>query len=141
MMKVRTRFAVALVGLAALYTPVQALCSGGGPFLATASLVVGLLFAAVALCGRMRTLAHGAITKPTLTAAYRAKRILWTWTAFGGAILVLSLSTRDASAIDEAFGMVGVGWMLPGLAALLLESAAFSLEDALGELSTEDTKG
>lgn len=124
--------AVVLVGLAVLHTPVLALCFGGDRFLAIVSLAVGLLFAAVALWGRMRTLARGAITKSTLTAAYRAKRILWTWTAFGGAILVLSLSTRDPSALDEAFGMIGFGWMLPGIAALLLESAAFSLEDAVG---------
>lgn len=137
MMKVRTIFAVVLVALATLYTPVQALRSDGGPFLATASLAVGFLFAAVALGGRMCILWRGASTKPTLTAAYRAKRILWTWTAFGGAILVLSLSTRDPSALDKAFGMIGFGWMLPGLAALLLESTAFSLEDTLKDTVPE----
>ena len=133
---VRSAIALLFAALALLVTPVQALCSGGGVFLAVVSFLVGLLFAGVAFWGRMRTLLRSDDSadskKGALTAACRAKRILWIWAGFGGAVLVLSLSTRDASSADEAFGMVGFGWLLTGVAALLLESVSYSLEDATG---------
>lgn len=117
--------------VATLFTPLQAFCDAV-PSLGVASLLVGLLFAGVALWGRMRILWRGDNnTKETLTAAIRAKRILWIWAGFGGAILVLSLSPREDSALDEIVGMIGFGWLIAGIAALLLESVAFSLEDAL----------
>lgn len=120
-----------LVLAAALFTPVQAF-RDAVPSLGVASLLVGLLFAGVALWGRIGILWRGDNnTKETLTAVNRAKRILWIWAGFGGAVLVLSLSTREASALDEVFGMTGFGWLIAGIAALLLESVAFSLEDAL----------
>lgn len=128
--------AFALVALAALFTPLQAFCDAV-PSLGAVSLLVGLLFAWVALWGRMHILlSANSSDKTTLTAVYRAKRILWIWAGFGGTVLVLSLSTREASAIDEAFGMIGFGWLIAGIAALLLESVAFSVEDALGETPT-----
>ena len=130
-------FAFALVALAALFTPLQAFCDAV-PSLGVVSLLVGLLFAWVALWGRMHILwSANSSDKTTLTAVYRAKRILWIWAGFGGTVLVLSLSTREASPIiDEAFGMIGFGWLIAGIAALLLESVAFSVEDALGEAPT-----
>lgn len=129
----RSAIAGLLVVLATLYTPAQALFADCEPFLAGASLVVGLLFAGVALWGRGRIVCSRASTREALTAVYRAKRILWIWAGLGGAVLVLSLSSRDASSMDEAFGMIGFGWLIAGLAALLLESVAFTHEDALGE--------
>lgn len=129
--RIRTAVAFLLVIAATFLTPVQAFCDAV-PSLGVASLLVGLLFAGVALWGRIGILWRGDNnTKETLTAANRAKRILWIWAGFGGAVLVLSLSTSEASALDEVFGMTGFGWLIAGIAALLLESVAFSLEDAL----------
>ena len=136
MAKLRLFGAWAAVALAAFYTPARALFCDHEPELAVLSLAVGVLFVLVAFGGRMRLLLRGASDKETLTATYRAKRILWIWAGFGGAVLVLALSTREGSSMDEPFGMIGFGWLVAGIAALLLESLAFSLEDALGECTS-----
>lgn len=64
--------AFALVALAALFTPLQAFCDAV-PSLGVVSLLVGLLFAWVALWGRMCILWRADISdRKTLTAANRA---------------------------------------------------------------------
>lgn len=133
-LELRTMLALAIVALAAVYTPARAFFDDHARDIAVFSLVIGVLFAITAVGGsRLNLLWSPALDKDTLTAVNRAKRILWIWAGFGGAIIVLSLSAREASSLDQAFGMVGFGWMLSGGAALLLESAAFSLEDATEE--------